>query len=200
VLKNLDFPSTIQLTWAERKLAHVVGSLRRLENRAVGIHDRRVQENAAGEDIDKQGIAAELAFARAANVYPDLSTTPRAGGVDCVTVDIKSTPRADGNLIAPVYKDTENHADIAVLVTGVLPLTTEEKDDLDTPAEFTLIGWTWMKELLRPSNIRQLRTPTYFVDRGRLFTTLPLHEKPAPHKMLVEDDLSDIGEILAGWD
>jgi len=180
--ESLFLPLTLELTRAERALAYLIGNLRWKENRAVGIRDLRVHD--ATKDIDQQGIAAELAFARAANVYPDLCTDPRAGGVDCVlpsgvTVDIKSTTREKGNLIAPVSKHKNpTHADISVLVKGQFPLTREGKIDYARPARMTIVGWAWTKDLLDPSTIRQLRTPTHFIDRDQLHQVLPLVVAP----------------------
>jgi len=199
-VSEIEFPVKVTLTRVERMNAQLIGTLRRRENRAVGIVDRRVEGKDLSRDIDKQGVAAEFAFARTANVYPDHNTDPRAGGSDCtlpsgVTVDVKSTTRPDGNLIAPAYKSGSPHnGDIIVLVTGLLPLTPEGKDDPSRPAEFTLVGWVWRDELIRPSRLRPLKNgkPTYFLDRHQLRTCLPLLKRPPePSNELPEEDLDD---------
>jgi len=174
----MRMPVNVELTGAERELAALVGYMRNDANRACGVDDRR----ASDRNIDAQGVAAELAFARVANVYPDLTTNIRAGGVDCVlpsglTVDVKSTERPDGNLIAAATKGGKGLAHVAVLVTGVMPMA-GGWNDWTMAARFTVVGWAWMADLMHPDHVRQFRTPTYFVARPELHRSLDLTRWP----------------------
>lgn len=173
----LDLPATIILTDAERRVAELIGRMRKLEDRAAGIVDLRVAEG----EIDIPAMGAEIAFARLAGVYPDLSTTPRAGGFDMrlpsgLTVDVKHTIRTDGNLICAAHKHHES--DIAVLVVGDIPFR-DGRQDPTRPAEFTVVGWAWTRDLMARASLNQsLPRPAYFLDRKRLHRHLPLLLQP----------------------
>ena len=77
------------------------------------------------EQTDLEGIAAEIAFAKYSNVYPDLDTDGDTHPVyDAVLhgklVDVKATTYPTGRLIVAPWKDVDA-VDIYVLVVGTFP-------------------------------------------------------------------------------
>jgi hypothetical protein len=113
----------INLSAGEVMLARLLASLRTGLNRVAN-----VKTNKFGDaDLFQHeilGVAGEIAFAKAKNLYLDLSFDPRKGGTDFVykgkKIDIKTTEREDGRLLVPIWKTPED-SDIFVLVTGKIP-------------------------------------------------------------------------------
>lgn len=104
----------IELSPGELTVAQVIASLRQAVNREAG----RVNLKAGPQDpmiTELVGIYGELAFARWANVFPDLSVHLRAGSFDAHwlgwSVDVKSTRKATG----PLWIDERKQPDVYVL-------------------------------------------------------------------------------------
>ena len=104
----------IELSPGELAVGTVIASLRQAVNREAG----RVNLKAGPQDpmiTELVGIYGELAFARWANVFPDLSVHLRAGGCDATwlgwAVDVKSSRRAG----APLWVDSRKRPDVYVL-------------------------------------------------------------------------------------
>ena len=126
----------VELTDIEIRLAKAVGRSRWRNNQRNGIPTRKVAKKSWQSDVDIHinGMAGEIVFAKAANLYPDLETT-RPKDIDFtlpdgVTIDVKTTTYPKGNLIAPRL----NGAEIYVLVTGTLP-------------NYVIVGWATKEEL-----------------------------------------------------
>lgn len=115
----------IRLNQAEQKLAQFVAKERHRHNRVNGVSNRRMGPQ-SDEQTDLEGIAAEIAFAKYANVYPDLDTDGDTHPVhdavlhDGKLVDIKSTTYPTGRLIVAPWKDVDA-VDAYVLVVGTFP-------------------------------------------------------------------------------
>ena len=125
----------LTLSPGEIATATTIAGIRQGVNRERGITNQKAgpQDPITTELV---GMLGELAFARWANVCPDLSTHLRAGTPDAVfrgyTVDVKSTR----NPLGPLYVDPrpDKAPDVYVLVHIEY-------------AACTLLGWVWRSEL-----------------------------------------------------
>jgi len=144
---------TVTLDKAELKVADWLAKHRNaLGGKPMVMDQHRVE-------LWRHSVAGELAFAKWANIWPDLG---RVGGIwDCVlptgaTCDIKTTTRLDGNLV--VHKSREpKRCDVYVLVVSQRPT-------------FGIIGWTHGQLLFTAENTRELgHGPCYCMMRGDLF-------------------------------
>jgi hypothetical protein len=137
--------SRVVLDESEQRIARWLAQSRYQANRRAGIENRRIGPQ-SDEDTDLDGIGAEMAAAKALNVYPDLSTEPRAGGHDLIAngkrVDVKATRYKSGHLLAAVAKSA-SAADVYMLAVGEFP-------------EYELVGWAYADDLLSIDNLTDL--------------------------------------------
>lgn len=114
--------TVITLNEAEVKLAKFLGQARYQVNRAAKVTNRKMAPE--DQDIETDAVGAEIALAKALNVYPDLTLTPRRGGSDLtlngLTIDVKQTAYEDGRLLIEKQKKDDPSA-VYVLMTGKLP-------------------------------------------------------------------------------
>lgn len=101
-------------------VAHYLASVRRLQNQSGGIGDQRRDSKMPAIALDVLGTVSELAWFKQRGVFPDMSLKPRRGGPDDVlpdgrTVDIKSTWRSDGQLVAKANSRQQQKHDMFVL-------------------------------------------------------------------------------------
>ena len=151
--------AAITLTDLEQRLAHSVAQERHRVNRAAGVINQQVSPE-AWVTVELTGIGAELAWCRLANVYPDLSLEPRAGGADAwwagTTVDVKGTERPHGQLLAHPTKFSRDGAALYALMTGPFPT-------------YTFRGFASADELRHASRLTDLgRGPTYAMPQTAL--------------------------------
>ena len=108
----------VTLSSEEVKIAQFLGKKRRESARSNGVKDTQVgKQDPVNIDID--GMLAELAFAKAFNLYPDMTVGPRSGGADFTlsdgkTIDVKATRYKTGRLLA-TKKKTQQPCDYYVL-------------------------------------------------------------------------------------
>ncbi len=115
----------IELNEAEQKLAEYLGKARHKNARNRNIEDRQVGPQSAEETGSMGG---ELAGCKYMNVYPDLSI-PAEGELDPAdavlrtgqTVDVKTTPRTKGRLLAALWKEGEKSCDLYLLMIEEFP-------------------------------------------------------------------------------
>lgn len=142
---RLLVPMRVTLTDAEFRICRWLAAQRHAVNRASHVVDRQLGPQSA-EQTDLDGIGGEFAFAKAANLYPDMSLSPRQGSFDAVlyghSIDVKTTKYASGMLLATTNKCTDP-ADVFVLVMGSMP-------------SYVVAGWAWGRELLHADNLRDL--------------------------------------------
>jgi len=141
-------------------MARLIAEMRRRMNRSEGVVDRLIDPHPR-HDPDLLGAMSELAFCKTYNVYPDLSVSPRRGGADVnvgpVRVDVKSTHRENGSLLATVKKRSDD-ADVYVLTTV----------NVDQNA-VTLVGWAAASELLCEATLTDLgHGPTHALSQDKL--------------------------------
>lgn len=132
----------VVLSEAEQRLASFIGKARHLSSREKGIKDLRRGDKPA-DLIDREGAAAEIAFCKAFNIYPDLDIGEKKI-VDCTlssghTVDVKWTSRPEGMLITVPWKKPK--VDIFALVVGTMP-------------EYKIAGWMLATELIKEERLR----------------------------------------------
>lgn len=125
----------VLLNEAEVAIAGGLIYLRQSVNRQAGI----VNQKAGKQDpvtTEQVGVYGELAFAKWANVYPDLSTHLRKGSMDATfrgwTVDVKATRNPHGELWVDARVD--KLADLYVLVYV-------------NYASCDLLGWCWSGDI-----------------------------------------------------
>ncbi len=115
----------IKLNKAERKLAYYIARKRYESARSAGVVNSRMGPQ-SNEQTDLEGIAAEVAFCKAFNIYPDLEIDSVSfPDFDCVlsdgrSVDVKATRYESGRLIAAKWKKPES-VDLYALMVGVFP-------------------------------------------------------------------------------
>ncbi len=158
---------TILLNPVEQRLCRYVARCRHENNRKSGIVNARIGWQ-SDEETDLEGIAAEVAFCRLQNVYPDLSIDVRSSGkgqdhkFDCVlhtgeTVDVKATVYATGHLLAAPWKGTGSPPDLYALMVGKFP-------------SYTFKGFMPGVELLSQKRLGNMgHGPTYIAKQSELF-------------------------------
>lgn len=136
----------VTLNEIEVEICEMLAKRRFVSNRKNGVHDAKIGPQ-SNRETDVDGICAEFAFAKALNLYPDFSISPRKGGVELISrrrkrVDVKQTKYAHGKLL--VTQNTQvADADIYVLVTGQMPV-------------FQIAGWASAHQVIVPENLRDL--------------------------------------------
>ena len=154
---------TITLNEPEQKLARYLANARHTSNRSADVKNNRIgpQDDA---QTDLEGIGAEMAFCRMANVYPDTSISPRRGGADCALhddrrVDVKATRYATGQLLAVTGK-AHDAVDLYALMVGTFPT-------------YRFAGWMPSADVVTPERLTDLgHGPTYAVPQRELVREL----------------------------
>lgn len=170
----------------EQAICESIAESRHDNNRQSGVTDKKMGDQSATE-TDLYGIAAEFAFCKLFNLFPDFSIEPRsaAAGTDVEKdsklfiwrVDVKGTKYPFGKLLArPMDKNYATHVarsttDLFALMTGEYPT-------------FTFRGFFTKEDLLKQSRIGDLgHGPTYIAQQHELYNAhiqCPGCEKLAP--------------------
>jgi hypothetical protein len=148
----LEIGAAYTLTDVEGEVAELIGTRKYEYSQGKNATERKFGGR-TGLETQIIGFAAEMAFGRLANLYPDLSAEPR--GYDFIThagctIDVKQGKRHYYDLLVPEYK-LRNLCDCYVLMTGVLPT-------------FIYQGWATAKELSQ--DVSPVRRPGF---RNRSF-------------------------------
>jgi hypothetical protein len=135
----------IKLNQTEQELAQVLAQRRYEAARGQGLTDMK-QGGQSNWETDLEGIAAELAFCKLANVYPDMETASM-NPHDCHTrtgaaIDVKSTKYPHGRLLAVRWKDASK-VDLFALMVGTFP-------------EYRLAGFMRSKDLIQADRLMDL--------------------------------------------
>lgn len=150
----------VKLNPYEQKLAKDVA-----KKRFEACRKRHAEPTVYGDEAEEKreinAFGAELAFAKLANVYPDLDPSKtRKQDVtlnDGRTVDVKTTTRHDGKLLLKV-KAHQNRCDLYVLMIGDMPV-------------YRFAGWIEGEFLVQDYRIdRTLQYPAYVAERHELHT------------------------------
>jgi len=133
----------IKLTENEQRLAKFIARSRYENARANNVKDMKMGGQ-SNEETDLEGFGAELAYCKLMNLFPDLDTDSYPN-FDCisrfgVTIDVKTTKRKNGHLLATLKKKN-NPPDKYVLVVGEFP-------------SYKIVGEIGSEEFLQDVNIK----------------------------------------------
>lgn len=137
----------VTLNPEDQKRVIEIAAARFQANRAGSVKDRSI---CGAIDIDLNGFGGEVAFCRLFEIEPDWSILPRSSALgtdsgDCVLngkrIDVKTTSRLNGRLIAPRWKQPD--VDYYVLMVGEFP-------------SYECRGFMSVGELLQPSRLIDL--------------------------------------------
>lgn len=179
-MSALQLPMSVTLKPGHRRVAMWNGRTRQAQNDRAGVRDQRADIRQRSEAIHIHGCAAEMAFAIAANLMPDLDPHVQSGSVDCVlpsglTVDVKCRTGKRGRLIESLT--SKSTADLYVLVVGRLPMTDAGDHDWSKPCVMRIDGWAWRHEV-RANVAQSMPRPCYVLDNSKLRRVLPLVSMP----------------------
>jgi hypothetical protein len=149
----------VYLSKTEQKLAEYVAKKRYRYNRDNGIEDGKIGPQSA-EMTDLNGIGGELAFCKAMNIYPDITTGDGQPKFDCVIGksrwDVKTTTYPDGRLLVLPTKASKR-CEFYALVTGRFP-------------SYKIAGWTSAEEVFHSSTLMDLgHGMTHAIDQEELY-------------------------------
>ena len=153
----------ISLNETEQRLVHHIAKLRYEANRASQTSNAKIGSQ-SDAITDLEGFAAEVAWCKANNCYPDLSTDRGRPTFDAVMhdgtrVDIKATRHAQGKLLATRWKQAAG-VDAYCLLVGKFPY-------------YRQVGYMLAQELLQPANLVDLGYGlTYAAEQHRLRPSL----------------------------
>ncbi len=201
---------TVTLQDFEQIICEAVAEGRYTNNRKTGVADKKMGEQSVTE-TDLYGVAAEFAFCKLFNLFPDFSIEPRsaADGTDVEKdsklfiwrVDVKGTKYPTGRLLArPMDGNYASHAarsttDLFALMTGQYPT-------------FTFRGFFTKKDLMQPGRIGDLgHGPTYIASQHELYnahlrcehceTVAPLTEFSVVYVTAVEENfISSANKVM----
>lgn len=113
---------TVTLNQIEQRLAKALARERYLHNRKTNTTNQRIGPQ-SNEATDLEGIAAEIAFCKLFNVFPDLGTDQRPVEDAFIktgqSVDIKATKYKSGRLAIVPWKPAS--VDLFALMVGEFP-------------------------------------------------------------------------------
>lgn len=144
----------IELSPMEQEVARMLARERQASSREAGLRDAK-RSDASAEEVDLEGFAAELAFCKLANIYPDL--TPGKKPVDAWTarggVDVKATKHDDGRLLVASWKKSGEVA-FYVLMTGRFPA-------------YRCAGFISSEEMLKPDRLVPMGIGRFAFEAGQ---------------------------------
>lgn len=135
----------ITLTDSERQVAEFIAQRRFDSNREKNISNNRKGPQSDYE-TDLEGMASELAAAKALNVWPDLTEEIQVHDLtyNGVTIDVKATKYQTGRLIAGRQKKNKA-CDYYMLLVGECPTYDikgfAKREDLLSEDTITDLGW-----------------------------------------------------------
>ena len=155
----------ITLSDVEQRLVTHLAKARQTNNDAAGVRNAKIGPQTDAH-VNAIGVGGEIAFAKMFNAYPDLTTHPRKGGIDCrigpYAIDVKTTDRPGGKLLAVTSK-TLLAADVYALMIAA-------------PPRYGFCGFARAGDLLHPSRLINLgHGPGYALDQVDLRPDLPIN-------------------------
>jgi hypothetical protein len=150
----------VKLNAAEQKLAHYLAKARYENARGRNKPDMKKGPQ-SNEQTDLEGIASEIAAAKAVNVYPDLDTDlDDLPEIDLLTrsgysIDVKATTYPNGKLITALWKKDKS-CQFYMLVVVKFP-------------KYRIAGIMSANELMRDQRIKNLgHGNTYTAEQAEL--------------------------------
>ena len=144
----MKIDSVISLCHSEQAICMWMARSRFSNNRKSGIVNKKVG-NQSNEKTDLEGFAAEFAFCKLFNVFPDFTVNPRNCDEDAgdavlpggLSVDIKVTKYPTGRLLAVPWK--ANNVELYALMIGEFP-------------SYTFKGFMRQEDLLKEERLGNL--------------------------------------------
>jgi len=170
---------TVYLTDAEQRIARWIGIQRNESNLKAGVTDARIATDLSSERININGFAAEMAFGKMFNCYPDFAIQIQSGTPDCslfgVMVDVKCTTCQYGKLLTAVTK-----TDVLAVDVYALMLVDHPSETTGVPARYRFAGHAHRSLIIQPERIDDLgHGPTYAMEQPTLIRHLAV---PAAHR------------------
>ena len=152
----------VSLNSTEKRLVEFLAKKRIQANRKNDIPDEQVGDQDKLE-MEINGLGGELAFCKASNTYPDLSTSGQPGTRPKADTklfgslwDVKTTDREDGRLLVRPAKIGQKACEYYVLVIGKMP-------------NYRIVGWIHASDLFWPHNLKDLGYgKTYVIEQDQL--------------------------------
>lgn len=157
----LKIGTRVQLNEAEQRLAKFLAKARYEKNRSTNTKDGKIGPQDCSV-TDLEGIAAEIAFCKMVNVYPDMQLDERPAfdaTLPCgMTVDVKATKYKNGRLLAVPGK-----------VGKVLGLDSYSLVVGEFPGPYEFRGFMRSEKLLRQERLIDLgHGPTFAAEQKEL--------------------------------
>lgn len=164
-VNNIEIGTQVELTETEIRLSKHIAKSRSSGNRSEGVTNAKMGK-ISDEKMDLEGAASEIAFCKLFNIFPDLTISTRSSkagtdsGGDCtlangLTVDVKTTTRERGRLLAPKWKKAGS-VHLYALLVGSCPT-------------YTFKGFIQDSDLLKEENLIDLGYGiTYAVTQDKL--------------------------------
>lgn len=152
------FNMKVTLVKGEIETANMLAKGRTHANQRPG-KVNQLRSPAEQQELELNGMGAELAYCKAFNLWPDMTIGHRIGGEDCLhagkTVDVKFTSYIHGDLyVTPDKRD--KGVDVYALVTGWMP-------------HYDIVGYATSDEIFRDNNLADTgRGISYVVPRDKL--------------------------------
>ena len=149
----------VVLSKVEQRLAEHVAKMRYRYNRQQKVRDAKIGPQST-EMTDLNGIGGELAFCKAMNIYPDITTDGGHPKFDCTIKgdkwDVKTTEYPDGRLLVKPTKSNKR-CSFYVLVTGRFP-------------DYNIVGWATAGDVFHPAHLIDLGYgETHALDQEELY-------------------------------
>lgn len=142
----------VELTSSEQLVCKGIAKSRYESNRSASVGNAKIGSQ-SDEVTDLEGFAAEMAFCKLFNVYPDFSVQPRSSVAgeddgdarlrDGRSVDVKGTKYPNGKLVAVPWKKPQ--VDLFALMVGSFPKYEFKgfmrRDDLLQTARLGTLGY-----------------------------------------------------------
>jgi hypothetical protein len=132
-MKPIKIDTIVTLISTEQDVCKALAKRRTSMNRNNGVKNSKIGK-LSDDEMDLEGMGAELAFCKLFNVFPDLTTHLRSSkdgmdGGDAILhngmkVDVKSTTRSNGRLVTANWKNENEKVDLYCLMTGSFPTYT----------------------------------------------------------------------------
>jgi len=152
---------TVTLDSSEVAMAQVLATMRHNCTRMAGVKNARMGSQ-SDYVTELEGMASEMAFCKACNLFPDMTIAPRSGGHDVegrngTKIDVKATKYQQGHLLATMKKKRTD-ADYYVLLVGECPT-------------YRIAGYASADDLLSEKNITDFgHGATYALPQSQLQT------------------------------
>jgi hypothetical protein len=142
----------ISLSESEQAICKTIAKFRFENNRKSNVKNSKIG-NQSNEFTDLEGFAAEFAFCKLFNCFPDFSINTRSsknkedenGDVlfkDKI-IDVKTTKYKTGKLLAALWKDSNKNIDYFALMVGTFP-------------DYEFKGFISKSELIQPKRLGNL--------------------------------------------